>query len=181
MFRGQGRALNSATHYTVTVSASFTDAMSIESKIVGHLKEDDFDPNFYTSEPIAIPYFDNIKLQIGFIEAKHVPYMELADKALKIFLTMDAKNRKADSELVQHYYEETLKYGYTAPLNVKISQDIWTYVTPKEIIVHWDQHGDIYLCVSCDCVWEVEHGLQLVFKDGRILTRASGHDGHLTD
>jgi hypothetical protein len=32
------------------------------------------------------------------------------------------------------------------------------------------------LVISCECDREEEHGLQLVFKDGATLTRASGHD-----
>lgn len=33
---------------------------------------------------------------------------------------------------------------------------------------------------TCGCEWEEEHGLQLVFKEGKKLTRISGYDGHIT-
>ena len=60
-----------------------------------------------------------------------------------------------------------------------MTKDIWNFVTPTEIIKHWDEDGEFYLCVSCGCEWEEEHVLQLVvFKDGQTLTRASGHDEH---
>jgi len=35
--------------------------------------------------------------------------------------------------------------------------------------------------VACECDWEPEHGLQLVFRQGRKLTRISAQDGHLTE
>jgi hypothetical protein len=66
-------------------------------------------------------------------------------------------------------------------LQVNDIADIWNFVYPTEIIVHWNENADFYLCVSCGCEWEEEHGLQLVFKDGKQLTRASGHDGGFTD
>ncbi|SHG40591.1 hypothetical protein SAMN04488109_0095 [Chryseolinea serpens] len=155
--------------------------MEIESKIVGRLKPSEFDADFYTSEPFEIPYFDNIKMKIGFVEAKHGPYLEQADKTLRAFLSLNAVNRIQDSERVYKYYHETLKHGYTKPLTVKTSSEIWNHVSPGEIIIDWNEHGEFYLCVSCGCDWEEEHGLQLVFKDGETLTRASGHDGHYTD
>lgn len=151
----------------------------MESKIVGHLKVNEQDQDFFESAPFEIPYFGNKKLKIGFVDAKHHPYLDGADKALQNSLKLNLTDKIKNSEIVYHYYTETLKYGFTKPLNVSTSQDIWNFVTPTEIIIQWGENGDFYLCVSCE--WEEEHGLQLVFKDGKTLTRASGHDGHFTD
>ena len=52
---------------------------------------------------------------------------------------------------------------------------------PNEIIIDWDENGNYYLCISCECDWEKEHGLQLIFENGQILIRASGQDGHFTE
>lgn len=153
----------------------------MESKIVGKLKPNEYDPEFFTCEPLEIPYFGNIKLRIGFIEAEHQSYLEGADNVLQNFLELQHTDRIKNAELVVNYYSETLKHGYTKKLNVKTKEDIWNFVTPTEIIIDWDENGDFYLCVSCDCEWEEEHGLQLVFKEGIRLTRVSGHDGHFTD
>ena len=103
------------------------------------------------------------------------------DKMLENFIGLGSIDRIENSDIVHHYYSETLKYGYTKPLNIKTTKDIWNFVTPTEIVIHWDEDGEFYLCVSCECEWEEEHGLQLVFKDGLTLTRASGHDGHFAD
>ncbi len=153
----------------------------MQSKIVGHLKPNKYNSDFFESEPFEIPYFDNQNLKVGFIEALHQPYLETADKVLGNFLKLDSKDRIKNSEIVLHYYTETLKYGYTKPLDISTKREIWNFVTPTEIVIHWDENEDFYLCVSCECEWEEEHGLQLVFKNGQTLTRASGHDGHFTD
>jgi hypothetical protein len=153
----------------------------MKSQVVGQLKSVEHDEEFFESVPFEIPYFDNKKLKIGFIEAKYPPYLDSADRVLRNFLTLTPKDRINDSELVFKYYDQTLKFGYINDLHVKTPSEIWHHVRANEIIIHYDENRAFYLCVSCDCDWEEEHGLQLVFKDGQTLTRASGHDGHFAD
>ena len=43
------------------------------------------------------------------------------------------------------------------------------------------RYEDIYINVTCECEWEKEHGLQIVFRQGKQLTRISEQDGHLTE
>ena len=146
------------------------------SRIVGELKSVDYDPDFFESEPYPIPYFENSKLKVGFIETEHQPYLDGVDKVLENFLKRDLATRKKDSQLLFNYYNTTLKYGYTRSLGIKKIDEVWNFVYPSEIIVDWDEKGNFYLNVSCGCEWEEEHGLQLVFKDGLTLIRASGHE-----
>jgi hypothetical protein len=39
----------------------------------------------------------------------------------------------------------------------------------------------VYVSVGCECDWEVEHGLQIVFRDGATVTKVGPFDGHLTN
>ena len=66
---------------------------------------------------------------------------------------------------------------------IKDKNEIWTYVYPKDIFVARRDRRDenIYINLTCECEWEKEHGLQLVFRQGRTLTRISEQDGHLTE
>ncbi|MEM9831376.1 MAG: hypothetical protein AAF944_12120 [Bacteroidota bacterium] len=143
----------------------------MESSIAGKLEPDKHDADMFVSEPIAIPYFNNEKLEIGFSEANHAPSLHEADKVLKNFLELTLDDKIKNSEIVKDYYDNCLKYGITQPLNIIEDQDVWNFVTPAEIIVDSD---DLY--VSCDCQWEEEHGLQLIFKNGKTLVSASGHE-----
>ena len=153
----------------------------MNSKIVGQLTPTDYDPDYFESKPFPFPYFDNKELKVGFIDAKHQSYLDSADTILENFIKLSSIDKIKDSDIVHNYYSETLKYGYSKLLDITTEDNIWNFVTPKEIIIHWDEDGEFFLCVSCECDWEEEHGLQLVFKDGLKLTRASGHDGHFTD
>jgi len=153
----------------------------MKSKITGELIPCDYDEDLFESKPISIPYFDNKELKISFVEAKHEPYLKEADQVLERFLKMEIQSRLNDSELVHEYYSQTLKLGYCKDLRLSSIKDIWNFVIPNEIIIDWEDEGKYYLWVSCGCAWEEEHGLQLVFKNGENLTRASGHDGHYED
>jgi len=152
----------------------------MESSIVGKLKSVAYQAEWLESDPHEIPYFDNKQLKILFVEANHEPYLQGADKVLQHFMNLNSRDRIADSHKIYQYYQQTLNSGYTVPLDIDSMTDIWNFVYPSEIIIHWDEDG-YYLGISCECEWEEEHGLQLVFKDGKKLTRASGHDGAFTD
>lgn len=153
----------------------------MKSRITGELVPCDYDEDLFESEPISIPYFDNKELKVSFVEAKHEPYLKEADNVLEKFLNKDQVARLTDSKIVYDYYAQVLKHGYCTDLNLSSITEIWNFVTPNEIIIDWEDEGKYYLCISCGCSWEEEHGLQLVFKNGEGLTRASGHDGHYED
>lgn len=38
----------------------------------------------------------------------------------------------------------------------------------------------MYVQLTGSCDWEKEHGLQVVLRQGRTLSRVSSQDGHLT-
>jgi hypothetical protein len=64
--------------------------------------------------------------------------------------------------------------------------DVWSHVQfGSEFVVSRRTDGDdedgIYFSLECNCDWEPEHGLQLVIRDGRTVTKVGSFDGHLTN
>ncbi len=111
-----------------------------------------------------------------------------ADKALESFLQFSATDRLTISKYVYANCKEFLdEVGFDLhdqPLhNIKEDSEIWNFIHPKEIYVSRRDRRDrdIYILVACECDWEKEHGLQLVFRQGKKLTRVSAQDGHLTE
>ncbi|MEQ8810877.1 MAG: hypothetical protein RIE59_17530 [Imperialibacter sp.] len=153
----------------------------MKSKIAGELYPCEHDEDTFESRPIEIPYFENKAFKIGFVEASYEPYLKEADEVLGRFLRLNSLTRRENSQIIHEYYSEILKHGYCEKLELDSVSDIWKYVRPKEIVIDWEDDRKFYLIVSCGCAWEEEHGLQLVFKNGDRLTRASGHDGHFED
>jgi hypothetical protein len=57
---------------------------------------------------------------------------------------------------------------------------VWNHLTvgPEAIVQRDDR---VYVSVECECDWEPEHGLQIVFRDGRTVTKVGPYNGHLTN
>lgn len=163
----------------------------IISKIIGQLKQEKSFPDWWKSEEISIPLFDNNKLTITFMdfEPEHdKTFIDEADQALTNFLTLNIDDRNIISELAYKNCMDFLEaVGFDEadePLRqIKNKDEIWNFIQPTEIYVtrrpYKDQ--DIYVFIACECDWEQEHGLQLVFRQGKKLTRISDQDGHLTE
>ncbi len=58
----------------------------------------------------------------------------------------------------------------------------WEHVRPTEVFVARRHRRDreVYVQVTAECRWEPEHGLQIVYRNGKHLSRVSDQDGHLT-
>jgi hypothetical protein len=74
----------------------------ITSKIIGRLRQEDSFPDWWKSEEIVIPFFDNNKLTITFMdfESEHdKTFIDEADQALTNFLKLNINDRNLISEL----------------------------------------------------------------------------------
>lgn len=166
-------------------------AQEIESKIIGKLKQNSEFEDWWESKEIEIPFFDNKKFIITFMDFEPEnddAFIDEADLALTYFLKLNEKDRNSISQLVyencMNFLEEIEFDEADEPLRqIKDKNDIWNFVYPDEISVQRRPYNDkdIYVVVGCNCDWEQEHGLQLVFRQGKKLTRISDIDGHLTD
>ena len=115
-------------------------------------------------------------------------FISEADTAIRNFLNLATSDRDDYSELIYKNCTDaldTLGDDDANPdlANLNDPNEIWRFVNPSGIYIsrRHRRETDIYLAVSCGCEWEEEHGLQLVFKQGKKLTRVSGHDGHIIE
>ena len=164
----------------------------ITSKIIGQLKQENTFPDWWKSAEIEIPFLVNEKLTITFMDfepEKDEKFIEQADCALTNFLSLTVADRNLISNLVYKNcmdfldavdFDDEEKEPF---MNIKEPTEIWSFIDPTEIYVTRQPYMDydIYVQIACECDWEKEHGLQLVFKQGKHLTRISEQDGHLTD
>ena len=163
----------------------------VTSTVKGQLTQDKQFADWWQSQSVEIPFFDNWKLPIifsGYEPAQHATFMEEADQALTNFFRLNTTHRNAVSQLA---YKNCMNFlddvGFDetddALRKIKDPNDIWKFIYPSEIYVcrRAYQEQDIYVQVACECDWEQEYGLQLVFRQGKKLTRISSNDGHLTE
>lgn len=163
----------------------------IKSSIIGLLKQDERFPDWWNGKEVEIPFFDNHPLQVVFMHfepEQDKAFITEADQALRNFLKLSPMDRDAISELVHRNCMEFLAVvgfdgGNDHLRKIKRNDEIWNFVYPTTIYLtrRHRRDQDIYVFVACECDWEQEHGLQLVFRQGKQLTRISDQDGHLTE
>ena len=163
----------------------------IISTVIGDLTQDDRFDDWWNAEYIPILFFDNSKLGItimDYIPGEDKQFMQQADEALSNFLKKGKEDRLAISSFVFENFED-FKYAVDESdlskelLELENEQDIWNFVRPQGITIkrRHRRDQDIYIFITLNCDWEEEHGLQLVFRQGKKLTRVSAIDGHLTN
>lgn len=162
----------------------------ISSKVIGQLKQNSECSDWWESKKIEVPFFDHQKLAMTFMsfepENDHT-FINEADQALTYFFKLGAEDRNSISELAYKNcmdFLEAVEFDEAdEPLRqIKDKNDIWKFIYPNGIYLKRRHRNDkdIYVVVDCECDWEQEHGLQLVFRQGKRLTRISDIDGHLT-
>lgn len=163
----------------------------ITSKVIGKLKQDDRFSDWWESTALEIPFFNKQKLTITFTDFEpddDKTFIDEADKALTNFLKLTVDDRNLISELA---YKNCMDFLDAVefdeddePLRQIVNRnEIWNFVQPTAIYVTRRPYKeqDIYVQIACECDWEREHGLQLVFRQGKKLTRISDQDGHVTE
>lgn len=163
----------------------------IHSKILGTLEQDTNFDDWWTSKPIPVPFFEGAGIPFTFMDftpADDPTFPAEAERAIAAFLQLGAAERDRAAPLVFQNCRDFLEaIGYEeeddALWKMEQPDEVWQFVTPDTVFVQrrHRRDRDVYLSVECACDWEHEHGLQLVFRQGRQLTRVSAYDGHLTE
>ena len=85
------------------------------------------------------------------------------------------------------YYKDCNKdwdEGSERFISIESPADVWMHVQlGAKPLVTRRGYGDqgIYISVECECAWEEEHGLQIVFKNGLKINKIGAYDGHYTN
>lgn len=143
---------------------------------------------WYRSQPIAVPVLGGALCTI--VLDGYDDDQQPADfhEAIRTFLTLDSSALTAATPAIFAYYRDVMNDVVTTDDEngaVKINgpHDVLDHVRlGDEPTVSRDAHGDqhVYVSLECECDWEPEHGLQIVFRDGRTVTKVGPYDGHLT-
>lgn len=160
----------------------------ITSNIIGSLIQTEQFDDWWTSVPIEIPFLKGQKLKITFMDFTpeyDSSFIQDADKTLENLLSKEGTERnKVSTQVYKNCMDflHAIEYDEQDKVlwDLQNEHSIWGNVYPQDIYVT-RSGSDIYLIIACECEWEQEHGLQLVFKNGEKLTRVSEQDGHVTE
>ncbi len=155
--------------------------MNISS--LGALHPDPQFPEWLVSGPVGIPYFDGQPLEFT-LEALTDADEAEAQNAVEAFLALNTTARLAASPFVFQNYQKMVNAVGEEDMECRVSapEEIWAHVQPTGVVVSRRHRRDcaIYVQITANCDWEPEHGLQIIYRQGRELSRVSDYDGHLT-
>jgi hypothetical protein len=117
------------------------------------------------------------------------PAQEDFHAAIRTFLALDRSALEAAASSIYAYYRDVMDDVLAAGDDVGYVEidgphHVLDHVRPgDEPTVSRDPYGDqrVYVSIECECAWEPEHGLQIVFRDGATVTKVGPYDGHLTN
>jgi hypothetical protein len=151
---------------------------------LGELEQDDQFDDWWISEPAAVPCLEgqrvDFTLEAPLVDGRVDP--EFVD-AVDAFLRLTRADLLAAGPRVFRNYQQM--FGCCVDpadeIHIATADDVWSHVSFHSVhVLRDDRDGRaVYVRLGAECDWEIEHGLQLVFRRGRELTRVSGIDGHV--
>jgi len=150
---------------------------------------EDAELGWYRSAPIPVPVIGGAPCVIVVDGYDDDPAQEDFHTAIRNFLVLDQSALVQAAPSIYAYYRDVTADVLAAgddEWHVEISgpDDVLAHVQlGTEPIVSRDSYGDqcVYVSLECECAWEPEHGLQIVFRDGATVTKVGPYDGHLTN
>lgn len=103
----------------------------------------------------------------------------LASAAIRRFIALSPADLAVATPHVHAYYRDSVGAGWSPDLALSSPDDVWRHVTPPPEFVVRVSDGVAYVQLECECAWEPEHGLDLVFRDGDTISKVGQFDGHL--
>jgi hypothetical protein len=149
---------------------------------LGEVQKDDY-LGWYFGPRMPIPVFGGERCCIVVEGYDGDPRPEEFHAAIASFLALDEQALKEAEPFVFRYYQDCVRESGAAE-TIATPAEVWRQVRfGDEPKVTRRAHGDkgIYVSVSCSCDWEAEHGLELVFKNGRAVNKVGPYDGHVTN
>lgn len=142
---------------------------------------------WYCSAPMPVALLRGQECRVvleGYVEdiAKEQYHAAIANLLSSSFSVL----RAAEQYVFQYYQEMNANWnpGDEEFIHIESASEVWRHIQlGTEPIVTRRGNGDraVYVSLECNCDWEPEHGLQIVLRDGKVVTKVGPYDGHLTN
>lgn len=151
--------------------------MKFES--LGELTEDATIGSWLCSNPISVPYYDGKEIKFTLVDLQEDKKSEDFILAVRNFLKLTVKDRAVAEKLVYKEYQEMVSMvgEQDAGPVITIAADVWNHVHPSSIYVLRKLNDQkIYIKIAAECDWEIENGIQIVYRNGNELCLVSEQD-----
>jgi hypothetical protein len=151
------------------------------------MRDDEF--GWYRSEPRPIAALLGATCEVVVEGYDDDPDPSSLYAAIATFLALDDSALRAAAPSIFEYYRYIMddveaEEDWDWYVEIAGPDDVLDHVTVgPEVMVRRDPYSDgrVYVSVECECDWEPEHGLQIVFREGRAVSKVGPYNGHLTN
>jgi hypothetical protein len=144
--------------------------------------EFDCQTGWWISDPVAVPVLGGAECSIVLSGYDDDAAKEDFVTAVRNFLSIGpAVLREAAPHIFAYYKLCSNAPGYP---RIASPEGVWAHIQPGfEAIIERDAPGagEVYVSLECHCDWESEHGLQIVFRHGLVVSKTGPFDGRLTN
>jgi len=153
---------------------------------LGSVTSDD-DLGWLYSEPIRLDVLRGNECRIVLEGYEDDSDREGFHTAIQAFRSCGPEVLKAAEPHIFRYYKDMIRYwepGDDGYVVIDCPGDVWKHVQlGDEPMFTRNDSGDkgVYVSLECNCDWEPEHGLQIVFRNGDTVCKVGPYDGHLTN
>jgi hypothetical protein len=136
----------------------------------------------WETEPVSLPLFGGRALPIRIPDDGNTgPLDEAVTNAVRRFVSLQAETlyERAVLDVLLANFEENREFFSPSAKQPADARELWKLVTPIDVSIMLSRESTPSVVVECECEWEPEHGLQLVFNAGGQLRRISQYDGDL--
>ncbi|MFJ3641015.1 DUF6985 domain-containing protein [Streptomyces sp. NPDC090108] len=141
----------------------------------------------YVSQPLPVPVFGGALCRFVVVGYDDDHAKVDFGTAISAFAGLDESAlRSASGPVFQYYLDAKTEVGGDEDfVSIAGPDDVWSHVRlgGEVSVQREDAHGDrqVYVSVECECDWEPEHGLQIVFRRGSSVSKVGPFDSHLTN
>jgi hypothetical protein len=136
------------------------------------------------SEPIALTVFGGKKCRIILERYDGDRRPDDFHRAIANLLSLTPSVFASVTDDLYNYYKDMEEYWLSDGAERIKKSELWKHVQfgGMAYVQRRDERDkDVYVSVECECDWEPEHGLQIVFKNGEKVSKLGPFDGHLTN
>ncbi|GGX47951.1 DUF6985 domain-containing protein [Undibacterium squillarum] len=158
----------------------------MEFPLLGTLSHD-ADYDWLVSAPVAVPALDGLECEFLLEGYEDDAHPEEFHEAVRRFLSAGPDMLRAAQQHIYYYYLDCAKLAKSEKRDcpeIQHAAQLWDHLEfGAEILVRRrsDAEQGVYLVLECDCDWNEEDGLQIVFREGNRVSRVSAFDDFLSN
>jgi hypothetical protein len=144
----------------------------------GKISRDKYVSHTYNSEPIQIEFPVDATTVVS-LHSEDKTELERYGAAFDKLMATDISNKVDLEKLIFEFYTRIKKYdtGDYQIIAINSPEEIWSHISVNSIVIRTDG-SSVYIQVELDCDWDIEHGMQIVYRDGDALVRVGENDGN---